>query len=169
MAAGVKCTCPYCEQEFIAATGRFSRAQQIGAPLYCSRECAGLVRRSYKAEEDRKAEKAAYDRKRREENAEKIKQQKAEYFKRTYDPIKAAVERKARIQRHIEYCRRPEYKEWKREYDREYRAKRLYGEFAEAFLTLQNVEQEILSRATRYEIDIANEKLCKAQKRRRSS
>lgn len=68
---------------------------------------------------------------------------------------------------HVEYCRRPEYKVKKREYDLKYRAERQFGEFAEAFMVLSDIEREINDRATRYEIGRDNGTINKAQLRRR--
>lgn len=166
----VRCVCPQCKGSFDVETGRFNRAQKIGAPLYCGKACAGLARRRVDppTEAERKAAKAEYDRQYRERNAEKRKQQKAEYFQRTYDPAKAAKERKARAHLHAEYCRRHEYKAWKSQYDRRYRADKEFGEFADVALLLQDIEAEIDERATRSEIYRANGTTNKAQTRRRA-
>lgn len=163
--------CPQCQKEFDRPTGEVNRARNKGAPLYCGRTCAGRGRRvgekpSYA---ERKALKAEYDRAYREKNREKRKAQKAEYFRRTYDPAAAAIIRKANMPKHVEYCRRPEYKKLKSTYDRKYRAVKEFGAFAEAALILQDVEKEVLERATRYEISLINGTLNKAQKRRRQA
>jgi hypothetical protein len=39
-----------------------------------------------------------------------LKAKKRAYFERTYDPRKAAVERKKRMHLHVAYCREPRYK-----------------------------------------------------------
>lgn len=170
MAKTVVCHCPQCQKEFLAYTSRVNRAQKFGAPLYCNKTCACLARRlsNPPTKEERKAAKAEYDRRRREEKAEEIKAKKAAYFKRTYNPEKAAVDRKKRAHLHAEYCRRPDYKKWKADYDRRYRATKEFGDYAETFFLLQDIEREIESRSTRYEIYRANGTLNKAQTRRRS-
>lgn len=170
MAKTVACHCPQCQKEFLAYTSRVNCAQKFGAPLYCNKTCAGLARRlsNPPTKEERKAAKAEYDRRRREEKAEEIKAKKAAYFKRTYNPEKAAVERKKRAHLHAEYCRRPDYKKWKADYDRQHGARKKFGDYAETFLLLLDIEREIDSRATRYEIYRANGTLNKAQMRRRS-
>lgn len=162
--------CPQCGVEFEATTGALNRALTIGAPLYCGRECAGLARRlkNPPTAAERKEAKRIYDARRRIEKADEIRAKKREYFKRTYDPEKAAEERKEKMPRHIEYCRRPEYKAWKRDYDKRHLAKKKFGEFAEAALMLQDIEREIDQQATRYEIYRTNGTLNKAQTRRRS-
>ena len=63
-------------------------------------------------------EKRLYDAAYRKKNLAMLKAKKRAYFKRTYDPVKAAIGRKARMARHVAYCRRPEYREWKRAYDK---------------------------------------------------
>ena len=170
MAKTVTCHCPQCQKEFLAYTSRVNRAHKDGAPLYCNKTCAGLARRRRNppTKEERKAAKAEYDRRRREEKAEEIKAKKAAYFKRTYNREKASVERKKRAHLHAEYCRRPDYKKWKADYDRHHRAKKEFGDYDETFLLLQDIEREIDSRATRYEIYRTNGNLNKAQTRRRS-
>ncbi len=170
MAKTVTCTCPQCSGLFEANTSRFNRAQKDAAPLYCGKSCAGLARRTANppTEAERKEAKRLYDATRRIVKADEIKAKKRDYFKRTYDPVKAAVERKANMHRHVEYCRRPEYKAWKRQYDNRYNAKKDFGEFAESALLLQDIEREINERATRYEIYQINGTLNKALTRRRS-
>jgi hypothetical protein len=50
--------------------------------------------------------------------------QRRKRISRRLTTVKAAAEyRKQRMHLHVEYCRRPEYRAWKREYDRKYRAK----------------------------------------------
>lgn len=68
---------------------------------------------------------------------------------------------------HVEYCRRPEYREWKKGYDREYRCKQEYGPFWEAASILFDIENEINERISRYEIYQQNGTLNKHLNRRR--
>ena len=89
-----------------------------------------------------KTMKAEYDREYRKKNHDLLKKKKHEYFKRTYDPVKAAVERKKNMPRHLEYCRQPKYKAYKRNYDKEYRSEE-YGEFGEAHKALVELLHEI--------------------------
>lgn len=161
--------CPQCQGDFTPSTGHANRAAKLGAPLYCGRACAGLARRRAVplTDAEAKAAKKAYDAQRRIDLADRIKAEKAARHKRTYDPVKAAVERAKNMARHIEYCRSPEYKAWKSEYDRR-RKFAAFGPFAEAAMLLADLEQEISTRATRYEIYIANGRFTRsAQQRRR--
>ena len=91
---------------------------------------------------ERKRLRAEYDREYRKKNRAILKAKKAAYFQRTYDPTQAAIERKKTMARHVEYCRRPEYKKKKFAYDREREAAE-YGEFAECREILQLLRKEI--------------------------
>lgn len=164
----VSIRCAMCATEVSREAGHVNRSRRKGDRLYCGRVCSGLGRRLQNppTEVERSAAKAAYDAEYRAKNRASLKAKKSAWFQQTYDPDAAREYRKARMPLHVEYCRQPEYRAWKREYDRQYRA-REYGDYAEAFLLLQDVQTEVLSRATRYEIDLANGKLCKSQKRRR--
>lgn len=166
----MKAYCPQCGHDFDANTGRFNRAQKIGAPLYCGRTCAGIAHRSkdHLTNSQKRAAKSEYDKDYRAKNLELIKAKKRDYFKRSYDPKAAAVIRKERMPIHVEYCRRPEYKAWKSEYDKRHLARKAFGEFAEVALLLRDIENEIEQRATRYEIYQTNGTINKAQTRRRA-
>ena len=162
--------CAQCGTALDKTASEVNRAIRRGAPLFCNKTCFGLSRRLVNppTKAERKEVKRLYDARRRVEKADEIKAKKREYFKRTYDPAKAAEERKAKMPKHIEYCRRPEYRAWKSDYDRLYRAVKLFGEFAESYLTLTEVEKEIDARATRYEIYSTNGTINKAQARKRA-
>lgn len=92
--------------------------------------------------ETKKERKAEYDRKYRKKNKERMKRSKAEYFKRTYDPVEAAKKRKKTMPKHVEYCRQPEYKKYKRQYDKKWRSAK-FGDFAESHLALVELLKEI--------------------------
>ena len=164
----VEIKCETCGRTAFKQKGSVNRARKIGAPLYCSRACAGIARRRFKTPEQKKEEKRLYDIEYRRRNRDRIRAKKAEYFKRTYDPAKAAVERKKRMAQHVEYCRRPEYRQYKKAYDRQYRAKRLYGGFWEAYLLTLDIRNEVLRQRTDYEIRLENGTLNKRSQRRRA-
>ena len=113
---------------------------------------------------EKKRLKAEYDKAYRIKNRAKIKARKAAYFQKTYDPIKAAIDRKKRMPKHIEYCRQPKYKAWKKEYDRIYRAKKHYGEFWEAAIILNEIQQNVDNREAKKMNKIYN----KSKKRKRA-
>lgn len=164
--------CGYCERRSLKEAGAVNRARRGGFGLYCDRTCAGLGRRFKRTKEEKVTAKAEYDRQRREQLGEilLVKKRAAYHAAVAANPeIVRAKEREHRqknMGRHVEYCRRPEYRAWKRDYDRSYRARQDYGPFAEAFLTLQELEQEIAARATRYDIYAQNGLLNKAKGRK---
>lgn len=163
----MKYHCAHCGKVADKATGHVNRARERGLNLYCGRRCSGLGRRQGKTKAERVAEKAAYDAAYRAKNREMLKAKKQEHHKRTYDPAAAAVVRKARMPLHVEYCRRPEYRAWKKGYDRKYRAKKFYGPFDEAFLLTMDITTEIKGRTTRHEVKYQNGCTNKAQRRKR--
>lgn len=159
--------CASCGKTCEKSASHYNRAMKMGANLYCGKVCAGRGRRVAKTAAQKKEEKRLYDMQYREKNQARIQQNKAAYFKRTYDPVVAAVARKERSADHAEYCRRPEYVVWKREYDQKYRARKEYGDFWQSFLILRSIEKEVAERATKQEIAAANGTLNKAQTRKR--
>ena len=98
-----------------------------------------------------------------------LKAKKSAYFQRTYDPEKARIERVANMARHVEYCRQPEYKAKKHVYDKRRYANENFGLFAGVYMVLSDLEKEIDSRASDYEIRKANGTLNKKLQRRRQS
>ena len=159
--------CAQCHAMTWHEAGHVNRSRKIGAPLYCGKECAGLARRNGLSDTEKKARKAEYDREYRAENRKRLKAKKAAYYQRTRDPEREREIRKQRMHLHVAYCRRPEYRAKKHAYDRVYNAKRAFGEFWESGVLLSELEAEVLSRASRYDIDLTNGKLNKTTKRRR--
>jgi hypothetical protein len=161
--------CAHCGKRARRAAGHVNRQRALGMNVYCGRRCSGLGRRKpKKSKAQRVAEKRAYDQEYRRRNRAMLKAKKRAYHVRTYDPEKARIERKKKMARHVEYCRRPEYKAWKRWYDAEYRAKE-YGEFAEAYKAVLELNRTIKRKVSNYEIRLQNQTLCKSQKRRRQA
>ena len=167
--------CAYCGKENWRHTGLVNRARRLGLNLYCNRECAGLGRRKNYTEDEKKKAKKLYDIEYRKKNKERIKRKKAEYFQKTYNPEKAAKERAEKkewwiraVQAQKKIINTPQYRAYKKEYDRKYRAKKLYGEYNEAYLKLRELEDLILSKATKYEICLQNGTLNKKTERKRS-
>ena len=161
--------CPQCGKEFLCRVGDLNRAERIGAPRFCGIKCAGLSHRlrDPPTEEERKAKKKAYDEQRRKDKASELKIKKAEYYKRTANRDKEREIRQKNMHKHVEYCRRPEYKEYKSEYDQMYRAKKFYGEFYEAAIALINLETEVAERVEKVDRAIAKGTLNKSQTRKR--
>lgn len=161
-------TCALCGGFVGQPVAHINRAQRAGRPIYCGKKCAGLARRKLIQPDEAKEAKRLYDAARRQQLREELRAYKREYHKRTYDPTKAAIERKAKMPRHVEYCRRPGYRAYKSSYDLQRRANIQFGEFAEAALLLRSVESEIDSRATRQQIIQINGTYNKAQTRKRA-
>jgi len=161
--------CAHCGKRAKRRAIDVTRAASAGLNIYCNRRCAGLGRRCGKTKAQKVAEKAAYDRDYRKKNIIMLKAKKADYFKRTYDPVAAAVERKKHMARHVEYCRRPEYRAKKSVYDRQHRAEKFFGPFAEVAMLTTDLNREIKGRMSNYEIRRQNETGNKAQERDRQA
>lgn len=156
--------CANCGVEFECGVDKFNRGRS-GKRIFCCMEHFYETRRKHLTKEEKVAKKSAYDLQRRNgEKRQEILDKKKDHFKRTYDPVKAAEYRKKRMAFHVEYCRRPEYKEWKKKYDEMYNAKIAFGEYAEAALILEKILLMIDNRA----IKEHNGLICKSQKRKRA-
>jgi hypothetical protein len=167
-AAVIEFACDYCGKMARGSAGHVNRQRKGGFRLFCDRKCAGLGRRKNKTKAERVAEKKIYDAAYREKNRTLLKKKKADWFQRSYDPVIAAEIRKKRMPKHVEYCRRPEYRKYKSNYDRRRRAA-IYGPFADAFQLTIDLNREIKSRSSNYEIRQQNQTGQKAQKREREA
>lgn len=161
--------CERCGKATERPAGHVNRSRAAGMKLFCGRRCFGLARRQHKTKAQRVEEKRLYDLEYRAKNLEMLKAKKRAYHKQTYDPVKAAAERKKNMPRHVEYCRRPEYKRWKQTYDRQHLAKKHYGPFAEVALMTRDLDNEIKGRMTKHEIRYQNGSTNKAQRRKREA
>jgi hypothetical protein len=164
----ISIVCPYCGKSAKKRPSDVNRAKRTGLKIYCSLRCSALGRRGGKTKAQKKEEKRLYDIEYRTKNLDEIRAKKKEYFKRTYDPVKAAKDRKKTMARHVEYCRQPWYKAWKKEYDKRYRASE-YGEYADVFLLVQTLDREIQERMSNEEIHSKNETYNKKQHRSREA
>lgn len=164
----MKYKCAHCGKQSDKSAGHINRARAAGLNLYCNRRCSGLGRRDGKTVAQKREEKRLYDIEYRAKNLKRILAGKAEYHKRTYDPVKAAVVRKKRMPYHVEYCRQPWYRAWKRDYDARYRALKL-GAFAEAYRLTIELNQEIKRRYNHGEIKYQNGCTNKSQRREREA
>lgn len=109
----------------------------------------------------------------RSKNKEMLKAKKHAYFKKVYDPVKAAEIR--RTEEYREYrrqymsCYMTENRiEDKRIYDRNRRSTIKYGEYAECHILLMDLENEVKKHITKYEARLQNGILNKAQQRGRN-
>jgi len=149
MARFVDIVCAWCGNVSPRRAADAQRAQRIGAPVYCNRACAGLKRRNGKSVEEKRAEKRAYDGQYRERNRQILKAKKAAHYKRTADREKERQIRQKNMPRHVEYCRKPEYRAKKHQYDIQ-RCSAKYGEFAECHRLLVELQREIVARVPSY-------------------
>jgi hypothetical protein len=159
--------CPQCKRLVPIQNNYIKRAEKNGLKLFCGRKCSGLARRKHIPLAVKKQRKKEYDVIYRARNLERIRRNKAAYYQRTFDREKEREYRKRTMARHVEYCRRPEYKAYKHEYDLRFRAQKLFGPFADAALILRDVEIELDRRMTWVERHQANGTLNKSTQRKR--
>lgn len=161
--------CSACGTWRLKENSAIGRARRSGLPMYCDKACAGVARRLAvpRSAAELKEAKRLYDADRRERLADRLKAEKAAHHKRTYDPAAARIVRAARMPYHVEYCRRPEYRARKADYDREHLAKQQFGPFWEAAIITRELEAEVATRIGRVEISRQNGTLNKKQSRRR--
>jgi len=159
-------TCSNCGVKKDRPTGDVNRAKKEGRKLYCSRKCSGIANRSHKSKEQLIEEKRIYDAQYRQR--EGFKEKARANWAKNYDPVKAAVYRKKRMHKHIAYCRTPEYKKWKSDYDKKYRAKKQFGNYYESALLLIQINTEIRKKESFTERATNKGTLNKWQTRRRS-
>lgn len=160
--------CSHCGKRVKQLPQYIRRARKAGLPIFCDKRCFGLSRRVVKSKAQKVEEKRLYDMAYRRKNRRLLKAKKRAHFLRTYDPVKAAKVRKARMPYHVAYCQSPRYRRWKKRYDQRHRAGKYFGPFAESFLVLLKLENEISSRISRYEVYQANGTLNKTQERKRA-
>lgn len=159
--------CFYCKKEHGRRNVYVNQAKKKGLPIYCNQVCAGLARRSNKTVEQKKAEKAKYDKKYRDENFGLRTFQGAMYFFWDYQnhPEKFKKKRQKKQAAHNEYCRQPEYKKYKKVYDRKHRAEKRYGAYYESAIALLELAAIVDNRKSKQEQGIIN----KSQKRKRNA
>lgn len=156
-------TCSHCGKQTDKPTGQINRAKNAGLPLYCNRVCSGLARRVNRSVDEKKAIKKAYDQHYRK-RPDRIE------FKREWNKTPAGrkwqkINRERMKESHLEYCRTPEYREWKKQYDEKYVAKKKYGEFWESAIITKRIEDLIAPE--KYQIRIDKGTYNKTQKRKR--
>lgn len=160
----MKCKCHYCGKSFKIDSGDYNRAVKGGYNVYCSREHSGFGRRANRSQEEEKLIKYFYDRFIFLAD-ETLKQKKSESFKRDYaaNPEKYRKERQRRMKSHVEYCRQPNYKKYKKKYDQQYRAKKLYGQYWESSIALRQLADVVDNRLAKAD----QKNITKSQKRKR--
>ena len=166
----MKVICAYCGKEFDKPTGEYNYSIKIGMKFYCSRKHSGLGRRTNETPEEKRAIKAWYDQflniSMTEDERELEELQRMVYFQWDYarNPEKHKERRRDRMAAHLEYCRQPEYKEWKKGYDELYRAKKDYGDWWESAIALKNLDKEIDYRESKKQNKIYNKSTSKRKR-----
>lgn len=159
--------CDYCGESSGKEKGAVNRAIKEDKNIYCNRKCSGLGRRKNKTADQKVSEKCEYDKQYREKNKESLKNKKAAYGK---SQAGKATQKRARIKGkayHAKYIQSERYVEWKKEYDRIYRAKKDYGEFWECQILRLEIDGEVEKTQSNYEVRLENQTLNKSQKRKR--
>lgn len=168
--ATIKIICENCDKKADQEVGHVNRAKRQGNHLYCGRPCSSEAKRKTKAEKIEA--KRIYDiawRARPEHKAERSAE-----FKRNYNPEKARIKRAFVKKAHPEieakrreYMALPEYKAHKKEYDKEFRAKKKYGDYWECAILAIEINSEVKSRSSDIEIRRQNGTLNKHKARKR--
>lgn len=169
----MKLICCYCARTFKVKENNIGQRNisiRKGLPIYCNRKCAGLGRRSDETPEEKREIKSWYDMFLREAMTEddKIFDSFANlvYFHMDYkaNPAKYKVRRNENMSKHIEYCRQPKYKEYKKKYDEEHRAKKHFGSYWESAIILKNLDIEIDFRESKRQNKIYNKSTSKRKR-----
>lgn len=146
--------CAFCGADTQKSASEVNRAKRVDARLFCDKSCAGQARRSRKTREERRAEKARYDKQRREELRGSLLKEKREAYRAMVRNRSDELRRKQKEQRarqkasgyRNQYIRSERYKKYKHEYDTSKRSRKRYGEFAECHRLLLELEKEIRRR-----------------------
>jgi hypothetical protein len=169
----MKLICCYCSNEFIVLPnniGQRNNSIRLGLPIYCNRTCAGLGRRGDETLEEKRQIKTWYDLFLRISMTEDEKIfesfSRCVYFLIDYkqNPNKYKKWRNKRMPKHVEYCRQPEYKEYKKGYDEQYRAKKHFGSYWESAIILKNLDNEIDYRESKRHNKIYNKSTTKRKR-----
>lgn len=155
--------CAHCGNDVLKHVGHVNRANKLGMKLFCSKKCFGLDRRISISE--KKELKRLYDIEYRNKNKDLLKSKKQAFNKTEAGRAIQKRNRDKRKDKHAEYINRPDYKSWKQQYDKVYRAKKDYGDFWEAQLILKDIEKQI--EPERVQIKIQKGTYNKSQKRKR--
>ncbi len=169
----MKLVCCYCHKEFTVKennVGQRKKSIRLGLPIYCGRECAGLGRRTKETPEEMKVYKQWYDLFIRasmtDDERDLSRLQAAVLFHLDYaaKPEKYRQERQRKMPAHVEYCRQPEYKKYKKSYDESYRAKKNFGGYWECAIILKNIDNEIDYRESKRQNKIYNKSTSKRKR-----
>jgi len=135
------CNCFYCGKRFYRNPAHIKR---YGCKLsFCSQKHFGLSYRTGKSKKQLKEEKQLYDVEYRRINKKHIKATHKTYNE---SPNGRAMQKRNRDKfknYHLEYCRTPEYRRWKKASDEIYRAKKFFGEWWECMILVKKIKSEV--------------------------
>ena len=136
--------CAHCGSSILKENGAYNKAIKAGLRLFCDKICSGMGRRKIQSDRQKKNRVRDYGMVYRKNNKKRIKEKKASYFKETYDPEKASKERKTPEYRekHNAYLQQPKWVKYKKDYDKEYLAKKLGGKYWESLILCRKIEDE---------------------------
>lgn len=162
--------CAYCSKDKELFTSQYNRALSRGNKIYCNKKCSGLGRRDNRSIEEKKKEKAIYDKEYRI-RTNKSKKQLEKYHKELKEnPEKIrAIQKKHRESQKLsgyrkKYISSERYKKYKHEYDVKRQAKKsVPDEFVESLFLLRELEAALRNSNIRDETTIRN----KCQKRKK--
>jgi hypothetical protein len=92
----------------------------------------------------KKEAKRLYDIEYRRKNLERINERKRKY---NSSPAGRAMQKRQREKQksnHLKYCRTKKYRQYKKEYDQEFRSKKLYGEFWECMILVEKIFNKVI-------------------------
>ena len=176
----VRCQNHACLRTFDKPRNYYSRTEVRGGGHYCGKPCSQTARRVFGPEmsdDMKRARKATYDREYQSKNRDRLRAEKRAYYQANKAQLYA--KHSARMKSDPVYrnkykaaqarCQaRPEWKARKAKYDRRYRAEREYGEWADAYLTLLDLDEEVEAAEPSFvALAIAKGNLNKKQTRRR--
>lgn len=119
--------CAHCRKVVDRLTGHVNRSRKVGMRIFCGLRCSAAARKLPPGEKARRW-RAWYKRWTAQPKiAARRKAQKRASYRRTFDPQKAAITRKARMPYHVAYCRRPAYRKKKSAYDKKRRETNLHA------------------------------------------
>lgn len=159
--------CAHCKKKVEKSVGHVNRANKVGLKLFCGRACFGLSRRVERTDAEWKEIKRLYDIDRRNDPVISMYRQ-LQALDYNESAVGRAMQKRNREkfkEKHLDYCRTPKYRAWKKAYDLEYVAKTKYGEFWESSIALNQIETILAPE--RKKIKTENGLLSKSQKRKR--
>jgi hypothetical protein len=106
-----------------------------------------------------KEEKRLYDIEYRRKNKERIKERQKKYNESPAGRATQKRQREKRKKYHADYIKSDRYRKWKKEYDKNYRSRKEYGEFWECFIILIQIYKLIPNREVKQQLSLNNKSI----------